>query len=48
MTESEARRYLDKTNWYVLRQCVTGDPIPEEIELLREEAYKILEKGENK
>jgi len=34
----EARQYLADTDWYVIRQADTGEPIPDEVKQKRSEA----------
>ena len=34
----EYQRYLDSTDWYVIRQTETGEPIPQEVLQARSEA----------
>lgn len=46
MTKAEAQSYLDKTNWFVLRECSTGESVPKEIQKKRDQAYQILKKAE--
>ena len=41
--QAEARAYLARTDWYVLRQVETGKAIPDEIAQLRREARRNTE-----
>lgn len=34
----EARAYLNQTDWYVTRHQETGEPIPDDVLILRQEA----------
>ena len=35
---NEARAYLNQTDWYVIRHQETGQPIPDDVLTLRQEA----------
>lgn len=39
---AEALAYLDETDWYIIRQQETGEPIPDEILSKRAAARKVV------
>lgn len=43
---AEARRYLAETDWYVIREMETGDPIPGDIRAAREEARQTASRSD--
>ena len=46
MTKTEAQQYLWQTDWYELVRIATGQPVPEDVERKRKQAYQILKKAE--
>jgi hypothetical protein len=41
--DNDYRRYLKETDWYVIREQETGEPIPEEIKLNRAKAREAVQ-----